>query len=231
MSAPGVEDADVRAIDDPNVRSCILNLAGLMAPGVADVDVQAIEDPQVRACMLNLANQISAHQKLQSEQFQLLLNGQNSMVLSMQQMMQQIAQQSRPPIFPMVVHAATALSSMTKSSSSQQSSCAKASRKGSSTGSSNGDMLTCPFCGASHDNEKSHWQHVDRLAKRIGKLYFGACVIPENHLSLRHFAGESSAARMLAMLRHYNSFISSSKDNGVDSGRAAQLSKWLESIR
>lgn len=227
MSAPGVEDAEVSAIEDSNVRTCMLSLAGLMAPGVGDVDVNAIEDPQVRACMLNLASQISAHQKLQNEQFQLLLNGQNSMY----QMMEQIAQQSRPPIFPMVVHAATAVSSATKSSSSLKSSSAKSSRKGSSTGSSNGDMLTCPFCGASHDNEKSHWQHVDRLAKRIGKLYFGACVIPENHLSLRHFAGESSAARMLAMLRQYNSFISSSKDNGVDSARAAQLSQWLESIR
>jgi len=213
-----------------------------LAPGVSDVDdtrddcsrllgpIDSVADPNVKSCLLHIADQMRNHQLQQNQQFQMLLNGQNSLVVTMNELITKISVQSCPPVFPMVVHASSAVPPLTSSSSSHVSSV-KRSRRGSSSGSSNGDMLTCLWCGATHDNEKAHWQHVDRLAKHIGKLYYGDCCIPDGYASLRHFAGATAADKMLAMLRKYNSFISSSKVNGINRVRAAKLAEWLISIR
>ena len=114
--------------------------------------------------------------------------------------------------------------------SSQSSSKSSNQGRSSSVGSS-GDALVCPFCGVPHYSEKSHFQHVDRLGQRIGKLYYGDCVFPENHYSLRHFEGASVGDKMFAFCRQYCSKISSSRSSGIDKDRAAALASWLSSLQ
>jgi hypothetical protein len=91
-----------------------------------------------------------------------------------------------------------------------------------------GLVLECLFCDSVHDNEKSHWQHYDRLGKRIGMAYSGDCVLAPDHAVLRGYSG-CDADKMLAFIKEYNSHISSSKEKGINRERASRLAAFLAS--
>ena len=67
--------------------------------------------------------------------------------------------------FPSVV-VCNAPSSASSSLKDQFSSSAVNSSSDCTSGSSSDGPLRCPFCNAGHSNEKSHCQHICRLAKR-----------------------------------------------------------------
>jgi hypothetical protein len=209
------------------------------APGYIDTamsaDVSRIGDPVVRLVISNMVARQDFAMQLQGQQMAEILTGQRSMKQTMDHMMDVMSQissvhhfeerqHSLQPPFPSVIHADSPVpSSQSSSKSSNQG-------RSSSVGSS-GDALVCPFCFVSHYSEKSHFQHVDRLGQRIGKLYYGDCVFPENHYSLRHFEGASVGDKMFAFCRQYCSKISSSKSSGIDKDRAAALASWLSSLQ
>ena len=208
------------------------------APGYIDTamttDVSRIADPVVRLVISNMVARQDFALQLQGQQMAEILTGQRSMKQSMDHMMDVMSQissvhhfeerQHSLQPFPSVIHADSPVAS------SQSSSKSSNQGRSSSVGSC-GDALVCPFCGVPHYSEKSHFQHVDRLGQRIGKLYYGDCVFPENHYSLRHFEGASVGDKMFAFCRQYCSKISSSKSSGIDKDRAAALASWLSSLQ
>jgi hypothetical protein len=91
-----------------------------------------------------------------------------------------------------------------------------------------GLMLECMFCRSVHHNEKSHWQHFDRLGKRVGLMYSGDCIIPPQHPVLNSYQG-ADFEKMHCCIKQYNSHISSSKEKGIYRARAAKLRAFVDS--
>ena len=91
-----------------------------------------------------------------------------------------------------------------------------------------GLTLECMFCHSVHHNEKSHWQHFDRLGKRVGLMYSGDCIIPPQHPVLSSYQG-ADFEKMHCFIKQYNSHISSSKEKGVNRARAAKLRAFVDS--
>jgi hypothetical protein len=208
------------------------------SPGCDDIaingvvhSISGIADPVARLWVRHLC----AARESQESKMNLLIDGQSRMadaisVLSTEiRSMHDYARSSPPhPLFPVMIHAASSgtSSSPTGVSTGKGSAASSRSNGRSSAGSISGESLHCPFCPASHTNEKSHWQHLDRLGKRIGQMYSGDCNFPPDYAALQHYAG-TTGQKMLAFIHDYCSKISSSRDRGVDSGRAAALAEWL----
>jgi hypothetical protein len=94
--------------------------------------------------------------------------------------------------------------------------------------------LRCLFCNHQHVLEKSHYQHYDRLLKRVvsGAAYSGSCVIPSDHWLFRHFGGpnvsQTDAIRLF--INKYLSFLQHGNESFIDPGRAAKVADWLMSL-
>ena len=206
---------------------------GIAINGVVH-SISSISDPVAQLWVRHLC----AARESQESKMTLLIAGQSRMadaisVLSTEiRSMHDYARSSPPhPLFPVMIQAASTGSSSSPSGVSTGSSSAASCGKGRSSASADsGESLHCPFCPASHTNEKSHWQHLDRLGKRIGQMYSGDCIFPTDHAALQHYAG-TTGQKMLAFIRDYCSKISSSRDRGVDSGRAAALAEWLSQLQ
>jgi len=203
---------------------------GIAINGVVH-SISSISDPVARLWVRHLC----AARESQESQMTVLIAGQSRMadaisVLSTEiRSMHDYARSSPPhPFFPVMIQAVSSGSSSSPTGVSSGSSSAASSRGNgrSSASAASGESLHCPFCPASHTNEKSHWQHLDRLGKRIGRMYSGDCNYPSDHASLQHYDGTIDQ-KMLSFIRDYCSKISSSRERGVDSGRAAALAEWL----
>jgi hypothetical protein len=57
-------------------------------------------------------------------------------------------------------------------------------RSGCTSGSSEGP-LRCPFCPAQHTNEKSHVQHINRLAKRCNRTHYDCLLLTQIKFRMR----------------------------------------------
>ena len=93
--------------------------------------------------------------------------------------------------------------------------------------------LECPFCGARHNNEKSHVQHLSRLLRRMGKVYGGLCFATSEHRVMSHPDVPSNTQlldKLAIFVTRYNSCLASSRDNGVDPIRLAALQKFMNRI-
>ena len=208
MTAPSVGDFQLACVD------------GVIDPILA-FDLSLVRDPIVQQCLATMLH-LNTQQK---NDISALRSGQDKIM----RMLSKLTSKRSSKPSAIVVRSRKSSSSgsgdLLPSSSAQTSSNPTS---GSGSHDDEGLVLECLFCDSVHDNEKSHWQHFDRLGKRIGMAYSGDCVLAPDHAVLRGYSG-SDAEKMLAFIKEYNSHISSSKEKGINRERASHLAAFLAS--
>ena len=150
------------------------------APGAFDEVVNTIADGATQSCLRQLfSQQMSSHQHQQ--QTLVLLQGLSVDIGIMKDALLHREQPAPSVVYPSEIAAAGDSSSR---SSPVTSSYGRSSSVIDGTGS-----LQCPFCPHSHFTEKSHVQHMTRIAARSGLPYSGSCVVAENNPYLQTFPG------------------------------------------
>jgi hypothetical protein len=208
MSAPSVGDFQVQYVEG------VINSSQAL-------DLSLVRDPIVQQCLATMLDQNTE----QKNAISALRSGQDKIMRMLSKLT------SKRPSKPSAIVVRSRKSSSSGSGDLNPSSSAQSSLSASSGSGSQDDeglVLECLFCDSVHYNEKSHWQHLDRLGKRIGMAYSGDCVLVPDHAVLRGYSG-SDAERMLAFIKEYNSHLSSSKEKGINRDRAAHLAAFLAS--
>jgi len=138
-----------------------------------------------------------------------------------------------PQLFPFMIQAAAAEPDLCASSHGSSGSLGASSAAASVAADPAEYPLECPFCGARHNNEKSHVQHLSRLLRRMGKVYGGHCFVTSEHRFMSHPDVPSHSQlldKLAVFITRYNSCLASSRDNGVDPVRFATLQKFMSKI-
>jgi hypothetical protein len=199
---------------------------GVIHCSVPVADVKLVRDPIVQQCLVQMISQNSQ----QKAEISSLKIGQDKIMRMLSKLVSQRSSKSRPS--GIVVRPGVS----STSGSGGGDACSSSSFGSSLAGSAGSELsqdeeglvLSCQFCNAVHHNEKSHWQHLDRLGKRIGMFYSGDCVLTPDHRLLRSYVG-TDVERMHSFIKDYNSHISSSKEKGINRVRAAKLSAFVAS--
>jgi hypothetical protein len=189
------------------------------APGAFDDVVNAIPDLATQSCLRVLySQQVSSNQHQQ--QTLLLLQGLCVDIGIVKDALLSRVQPAPSVVYPSEINAAGDASSR---SSPVTSSCGRSSSVIDGTG-----ALQCPFCPHSHFTEKSHVQHMTRIAARSGLAYSGSCVVADDNPYLQSFPG-SYDDKLRTFTQQYVACLASSNKKDVNAVRAAALQKFLVS--
>ena len=190
---------------------------------LTSADLTHVMDPVVQ----HVLSQMLTQNAQQADDISSLKSGQEKML----QLLAKLVGKRSIKAKPSAIVVAQKLSSSSGGASAVHSSSDRSVRAGSSDSSAqdeDGLTLECMFCRSVHHNEKSHWQHFDRLGKRVGLMYSGDCIIPPQHPVLSSYQG-ADVEKMHCFIKQYNSHISSSKEKGINRARAAKLSAFVDS--
>ena len=193
---------------------------GVIDP-ISAFDLSRVRDPVVQQCLSTMLH-LNTQQK---SAISALRSGQDKIMRMLSKLTSKRSSKPSAVVVRSRKSSSSGSGDLLPSSSAQSSSNPNS---GSGSHDDDGLVLECLFCDSVHDNEKSHWQHYDRLRKRIGVVYSGDCVLAPDHAVLRGYSG-SDAEKMLAFIKEYNSHISSSKEKGINRERASRLAAFLAS--
>lgn len=208
MTAPGDDDLQ------------LAHVHGVFPP-ISAFDLSLVRDPIVQQC---LASMLHLNTR-QTNDISALRSGQDKIMRMLSKLTSKRSSKPSAVVVRSRKSSSSGSGDLLPSSSAQTSSNPTS---GSGSHDDEGLVLECLFCDSVHDNEKSHWQHYDRLGKRIGMAYSGDCVLAPDHAVLRGYSG-CDADKMLAFIKEYNSHISSSKEKGINRERASRLAAFLAS--
>jgi hypothetical protein len=208
MTAPGDDDLQ------------LAHVHGVIPP-ISAFDLSLVRDPIVQQC---LASMLHLNTR-QTNDISALRSGQDKIMRMLSKLTSKRSSKPSAVVVRSRKSSSSGSGDLFPSSSAQTSSNPTS---GSGSHDDEGLVLECLFCDSVHDNEKSHWQHYDRLGKRIGMAYSGDCVLAPDHAVLRGYSG-CDADKMLAFIKEYNSHISSSKEKGINRERASRLAAFLAS--